>query len=116
MVTSPMRRLFWLAAVLVALAITSAAQEPNTGGGPNRPVLKNGDKCTAAGGCDCGSPAINVPNKCGCQIDSMSGTGTPDCNVSDVPSPLVGGLFLLVGLAIGSGLTFVVMRRRTTSP
>jgi len=112
---SPMRRFVWLAAVFAAMAITLAAQQAIDPTNPK--VLKSGDTCTDSGGCICGDNKAPVQKNCECQI--TLGSGTEHCPVGSGgggPTLLQGGLLVLVGLVIGSGSTFVVMRRRVKSP
>jgi hypothetical protein len=112
---SPMLRFFWLAAIIAALAITLAAQQPID---PNAKVrLGDGITCTDSRGCICGNN--DAPVGVGCQCQITLGSGTEHCPVGKGgggPTLLQGGLLILVGLLIGSGLTYVVMRRRVTSP
>ena len=104
-----MKRFVWLTAIIAALTITLAAQQAKD---PNAKIaLKDGEKCTDVGGCTCAGTA--TPNGCTCSISG--GTGTVSCPVSGLGS-LGSGLLILVGVLIGSGLTFIVMRRRVTSP
>src|SRR5687767_8262244 len=105
-----MRRFLWLAAIIVALAIVSAAQQPKPTPTPNV-ILGNGDTCANPSGCTCSG--ISTPNGCSCSISG--GTGVASCP-SRVGGLLGSGLLVLVGIIIGSGLTFVITRRRVPSP
>lgn len=98
-------------AAMLAVSSASYAQQPVSA---DQPVLGDGDKCTADAGCKCGSPAIDVKKNCTCKIDSVGKTGTQHCPAGDAggPRPLNSGLWALFGALIGSGLTFVAMRRR----
>jgi hypothetical protein len=106
-----MRRFFWISAVIAALTITLAAQMPNNG--TNKKTLENRETCKEAGGCLCGSPAIDVKNGCECQIEPTSGTGSQHCPADNGGGP--GPLHFLwgaIGIVIGSVLTYALMRKR----
>ena len=112
---STMRRFLWLAAFIVALAITSAAQQPIDPTNPK--VLKDGDTCTLTGGCVCGTNSAPVQKDCQCQI--TLGSGTEHCPVGKGgggPTLLQGGTFIIIGILLGALPTYFSMRRRVTSP
>ena len=109
-----------LALVVIALVILDLpGQEPIS---PTaKIVLKDKEKCGEGQTCVCGSPPIDVEVGCECQIDSLGGTGTQHCplgkagtnpvsgSLNPVSNPVIAGI---LGLLIGSGLTFLATRRR----
>lgn len=106
---SLIRRFFSVAVMIAALTITLAAQQPV--GGNNKKQLENGEKCEEATGCKCGDKDAAK----GCSCGLSGGTSTVSCPLGgggDGPSPLSSGLMIFVGGLIGSGLTYLVMRRR----
>jgi hypothetical protein len=101
-------------AMAAMLAVGLWSQQPAGGSGKR---LGDREKCPEGQSCECGSPPINVPAKCECRIDSVSGTGTSHCPIGDIGiKPLTwtvaGGV---IGGVIGAALTLLLTRNRRSS-
>jgi hypothetical protein len=98
-------RLLWIVCLVLAFATIGSAAKS----------LGDRESCPKGETCSCGSPPINVPEGCECQVDGPSGTGTAHCSAvaqsGFLSWAIIGGL---VGVVVGATGAFLVMRNRGT--